>query len=135
MATIEFPRIGIEKPDPAWSQEELPDEVRLELTKGNLVRAAHVAEQMGVSREKVRDLQSDAIRHFIERLHNFEGAKKLMSSYGVEDDEVRAIIKEILENPKSQTESMTWFNWRKGRMLPNSLAQRIQSDPVFGKYL
>ena len=35
-------------------KEGLPEEVRLEVSKGNFVRAAHLAIQKGVSRDKTR---------------------------------------------------------------------------------
>jgi hypothetical protein len=78
-------------------------------------------------------LQLRAIRQFIERLHNFEGAKELVSSYGLNDDEVRTILQKIPENPRTHTDSMTWFNRKKGRMISVTLAQRIRTDPTFAK--
>jgi hypothetical protein len=104
------------------TEDGLPEDVRLELGKGNLVRAAHLALQQAVPRERVRELQSNAVRQFIELWHNFEGAKQLISSYGLNDDEVRTIVRQILENPRSHTESMTWFNRKKGRMVASTFA-------------
>ena len=133
--TIQALPIASENAVPIRAEDALPEEVTLELRKGNLVRAAHVAIEKAVAREKVRELQLDAIRQFIEQLHNFEGAKELVSSYGLSNDEVRTILQQILQNPRSHTESITWFNGKKGRMVATTLAQRIQTDGTFGKYL
>jgi hypothetical protein len=106
-------RLGLVKRQ-RW-EDDLPEEVTLEIHKGDLVRAVDVAIEKAVPREKVRELQLRAIRQFIEQLHNFEGAKELVSSYGLNDDEVRTILQKILENPRSHTDSMTWFNRKKGK--------------------
>ena len=129
--SVQAPAIARAKAVPIRAEDGLPEDVRLELLKGNLVRAVHVAMDSGVRREKVRELQSNAIWQFIEQLHNFEGAKELISSYGLNDDEVRTILRQILENPKSHKESTTWFNRKNGRMVASTLAQRIQTDPTF----
>jgi trypsin-like peptidase len=104
-------RLGLVKRQ-RW-EDDLPEEVTLEIHKGDLVRAVDLAIEKAVPREKVRELQLRAIRQFIEQ-HNFEGAKELVSSYGLNDDEVRTILQKILENPRSHTDSMTWFNRKKG---------------------
>jgi hypothetical protein len=116
-------------------KEGLPEEVRFEVSKGNLVRAAHLAIQKGVSRDKTRKLQCDAVRHFIEVLHNFEGAKELVSAYDLNSEEVRTILHSVMENPRADTQSVTCFSQKRGRMVAMTLAQRIQGDPMFRKYL
>jgi hypothetical protein len=129
--SVQAPLIASEKLTPIRAEDGLPEEVKLELRRGNLVRAAHVAMENGAPREKVRELQSNAIRQFIEQLHNFEGAKELVSSYGLNDDEVRMILQKIMQNPRSHTESTTWFNRKNGKMVASTLAQRIQTDQTF----
>jgi hypothetical protein len=132
--TVQAVSRASDKPALIHTEDNLPEEVTLELRKGNLVRAADLAIEKAVPREKVRELQLSASRQFIEQLHNFEGAKELVSSYDLNDDEVRTILQKILENPWSHTESITWFNRKKGRMISATLAQRIQTDPTFAKY-
>lgn len=135
MASVQATSIASQKQVPIRAEDNLPGEVTLELRKGNFVRAAHLAIEKAIPREKVRELQLDAIQQFIEQLHNFEGVKELVSGYSLSDDEVRTILLKILENPKSHTESITWFNRKKGRMVATTLAQRIQTDGTFGEYL
>jgi hypothetical protein len=115
--------------------DELPEEIRLETRNGNFVRAAHLAAQTGVARERVRELQCKAVRQFIEELQNFEGAKKLISEYGLSLEEVRSILQSVLESPRTHTERRTCFEGKKGRMTAMTLAQRIKADPVFRKHL
>jgi hypothetical protein len=135
MVSVQAPSIASQKQPPIRAEDNLPEEVTLEVRKGNLVRAAHLAIEKAVPREKIRELQLDAIRQFIEQLHNFEGARELVSVYSLSHDEVRTILLKILENSRSHTESITWFNRKKGRMVATTLAQRIQTDGTFGKYL
>ena len=73
--SAQAPVIASAKAVPIRADDGLREEVRLELLKGNLVRAAYLAIENGVPRERVRELQSNAIRQFIEQLRNFEGAK------------------------------------------------------------
>lgn len=135
MVSVQAPPIASQRQGPIRAEDNLPGEVTLELRKGNLVRAACLAIEKAVPREKVRALQLDAVRQFIEQLHNFEGAKELVSGCNLSNDEVRAILLKILENPRSHTESITWFNRKKRRIVATTLAQRIQTDGTFGKYL
>jgi hypothetical protein len=51
-----------DKPALIHTEDGLPEEVTLELRKGNLVRAVGLAIEKAVPRERVRELQSDAIR-------------------------------------------------------------------------
>lgn len=115
--------------------DDLPEQVRLELRNGNFVRAAHLAVQNGVAREKVRELQCRAVRQFIEELHNFEGAKKLISEYDLSFEEMRTILQNILESPRTHTERRTCFDRKKGRMTAMTLAQRMHGDPMLRRYL
>jgi hypothetical protein len=115
--------------------EDLPEEIRLETRNGNFVRAAHLAVQYGVARDRVRELQCKAVRQFIEELHNFEGAKKLISEYDLSLEEVRTILQNVLESPRTHTEQRTCFDSKKGRMIAKTLAQRIREDPMFRNYL
>lgn len=135
MVSVQAQPVASQRQAPIRAEDNLPEEVTLELRKGNLVRAVRLAIEKAVPREKVRELQLDAIRKFIEQLHNFEGAKELVSGYGLNHDEVRTMLMKILENPRSHTESITWFNRKKGRMVATTLAQRIQTDGTFGEYL
>lgn len=75
----------------------LPEAVRLELQKENFVRAAHLAFQQGVPREDIRELQRNAVRQFVEDLHNFEGAKELIRMYDLSREEVRAVLRKVLD--------------------------------------
>ena len=113
----------------------LPEEVQREISKGNFVRAAHIATENGVARDNFRELQSNSIRQFIEQWRSLAGAGELVQSYHLDDEEVRAILRKILENPRSHTEKVTWFNQKNGRMVATTLALRIQKDAFFGKYL
>jgi hypothetical protein len=115
--------------------DDLPEEIRLETRNGNFVRAAHLAVQAGVARERVRELQCNAVRQFIEELHNFEGAKKLISEYDLSFEEMRTILQNVLESPRTRTEQRTCFDTKKGRMTAMTLGQRIKADPVFRKYV
>jgi len=113
----------------------LPEAVRLELQKGNFVRAARLAVQQGVPRENIRELQRNAVRQFIEELHNFEGAKKLISEYDLSFEEMRTLLQNVFESPRAHAEQRTCFDNKKGRMTAMTLAQRIKGDPVFRKYV
>lgn len=83
MVSVQAQPVANQRQAPIRAEDNLPKEVTLELRKGNLVRAAHLAIEKAVLRDKVRELQLDAIRQFIEQLHNFEGAKELVSGTGV----------------------------------------------------
>jgi hypothetical protein len=102
--------------------DSLPEEVKLELRNGNFVRAAYLAMQRGLPREKTRELQRNAVRHFIEVLHNFEGAKELLSAYDLNSEEVRTILHSVMENPGADTQSVTCFSQKRGRMVAQATA-------------
>lgn len=122
--------------EPAEVQaHDLPDEVSLEISKGNFVRAVHLAIEKGVPRDSIRNLQSNAVRQFIEVLHKFEGAKGLISTYDLSSQEVRTILQNILHSPRARSQSLTWFNHKKGKIVATTLAQRIEADPTLRKYL
>lgn len=113
----------------------LPEEVAIEIKNRNFVRAALVAMQKGVSHSVVHELERNAVRHFIEDLHNFEGAKKLISDYDLSFEEVRMIIRDVLDRTKSRTELWTFIHPGKGKMVAMTLTERILKDPLFRKYL
>ena len=116
-------------------EDALPEEVEFEARRENFVRAAHLAVQNGVPREVIRQLQCKAVQQFIGVLHNFEGAKELISGYDLSFEELRTILRNVLDDPKSRTERLTCFNSKKGKMVAMTLAQRIVDDPMFRKYL
>jgi hypothetical protein len=109
--TMEGPEI-----EPGKASQEISslEEVWLEVQKGNFVRAAHLAVKGGLPGKLIRQLQCSAVRHFIEVLHNFEGAKKLMVNYTLNDDEICEIIRGVLNGERARAESVTWLN-TKGR--------------------
>lgn len=55
--TVQTVCMASDKPALIHTEDDLPEEVTLELHKGNLVRAADLAIEKAVRREKVRELQ------------------------------------------------------------------------------
>src|SRR5271157_2203958 len=96
--------------------DDLPEEVRAEIKNQNFVRAAYLASDRAVSPERTRELQCMAVRNFIEILHNFPGAKKLIEQYELTADEIREIMKDVLENPTSEKELVSCINVKSGKI-------------------
>jgi hypothetical protein len=63
----------VTKPALIHTEDDLPEEVTLELHKGNLVRAAGLAIEKAVPREKVRELQIEGNSAIYRTVAQFRG--------------------------------------------------------------
>ena len=114
---------------------DLPEPVRREIKNGNFVRAVQLAVENNLRSDRVRELEHEAVRQFIEIWHNFEGAKVLIAKYDLGAEEVRTILKSVLDSSRAQNVVRNCFNAKSGRMAAMTLAQRILRDPVLRKYV
>ncbi len=70
--------------------------------KRNFVRAAKIAEDLGMSPEEVKKLQLQAIKQFIVEYRNPQGAITLLKEYQLNREELNHFLQEILRELKER---------------------------------
>ena len=74
--------------------KRLDAEIDFEIGRGNLVRAAMLAEQHQYPLEIVRDLQERALKRYAFVYHNPQGVHKLIQWYGFSESDVKRVLSE-----------------------------------------
>jgi hypothetical protein len=73
------------------------EELQEEIERGNFVRAAQVAESMGLPREELRDIRAKALWQITAVNRNAPGTKKLAQEYGFSKQELRELLEGYAE--------------------------------------
>jgi hypothetical protein len=97
---------------------------QLEKENRNFVRAAHLAAVSNLDAQQVRSLQRAAVRQYLEEFHNFIGAERLISEYKLSNQEVRAIVEELLSKPELAKQATFCFD--RGKPAHLSVADQIR---------
>jgi len=75
------------------SEKEGREELQEEIERGHLVRAAQIAQSIGLPREEVKDIVTRALWEMAAVNRNALGTKRLAQEYGISKEE----LKELLE--------------------------------------
>jgi plasmid maintenance system antidote protein VapI len=104
----------------AVSEKAGGEELQEEIERGHFVRAAQLAETMGLPREELRDIRAKALGEMAAVSRNEPGTKRLAQEYGFSKQELRELLEEYAENRR-----------RKGDLKPFEPCY----DPGTGAYL
>ena len=81
--------------------DELHDnDLRFEIGRKNFVRAAQIATLLGLSVDKIRDLQLEAIWQMAAINRNASGFKHLTREYGIKKDDLKKYLKDRANEEK-----------------------------------
>jgi ABC-type Fe2+-enterobactin transport system substrate-binding protein len=82
----------------AVSEKAGGEELKEEIERGHFVRAAQVAESIGLPRDELRDIQVKALWEMAAVGRNEPGTKRLAQEYGFSKQELRNLLEEYAEN-------------------------------------
>ena len=77
-------------------------ELREEIERGHFVRAAQVAESMGLPREEVQDIRTRALWEMAAVNRNAQGTKRLAQEYELSKKELKELLEEHTENRRRE---------------------------------
>jgi len=83
------------------------EELHEEIERGNFVRAAQVAESVGLPREELRDIQAKALWEIAAVSRNEAGTKRLAREYGFSKQELRELLEEYAEKRRRKGDLKT----------------------------
>lgn len=81
------------------------EELQVELERGHFVRAAQVAESIGLPREEVRDIRTKALWEMAAVNRNGPGSKRLAEEYGLSKKELRELLEKYAEERRGEGDS------------------------------
>ena len=91
--------------DISMSENRDHDPIKAEIERGHFVRAAMIAEQIGLPEEEIGDLRFKAIVQMAAIYRNAHGTKRLASQYGFSREEVKKILEDYLHEMKKEGNS------------------------------
>jgi hypothetical protein len=74
------------------------EELQEEIERGHFVRAAQLAESMGLPREELQDIRAKALWEMAAVSRNEPGTKRLAQEYGFSKQGLRELLEEYAEN-------------------------------------
>jgi len=80
------------------SEKEGGEELQEEIEQGHLVRAAQIAQSIGLPREEVQDIPIRALWEMAAVNRNAEGTKRLAQEYGISKKELKELLEGYAEN-------------------------------------
>jgi len=80
------------------SEKESGEELQEEIEQGHLVRAARIAQSMGLPRDEVRDIVTRALWEMAAGNRNALGTKKLAQEYGISRKELKELLEGYAEH-------------------------------------
>ncbi len=83
-------------------EEKKSRELEEAIEKRNYVRAAKIAEDLGKSREEIKQFQIRAIKQFIIEYRNPQGAMDLIKTYQFKQEELRQLLQEVHQELKEK---------------------------------
>jgi hypothetical protein len=87
------------------SEKAGEEELREEIELGHFVRAAQMAESMGLSREELEDIRGRALWEMAAVNRNVPGTKSLAQEYGYSKKELRELLVKYAEAVKREGDS------------------------------
>ena len=81
------------------------DGIKTEIERGHFVRAALIAEEIGLPEEEIRDLRFKAIEQMSAIYRNAHGTKRLALQYGFSSEDVKEILENFIHETKKEGNS------------------------------
>jgi len=78
------------------------DQVKSEIEKGHFVRAVFLAESAGLSRERIQDVQKEALWQMSALYRNAPGTKKLAEQCGLSKRELKEMLETMAKERRKQ---------------------------------
>ncbi len=96
------------------------DALKSEIERGHFVRAAVIAEQMGLPEDEIRNLRCKALGQMSAIYRNAHGTKHLAQQYGLSKEEVKKVLVELADEMKKEGKSKSLepcYDYRTGKYL------------------
>jgi hypothetical protein len=81
------------------------EELRAEVERGHLVRAAQMAESIGLPREEIQDIRTRALWDMAALNRNAPGTKRLAQEYGLSKEGLRELLERYAEERRREGDS------------------------------
>jgi hypothetical protein len=91
----------------------------------NFVRAVALASELNLDEQRIRRIQLDALRQFIARYQNFDGASRLCAEYCITADELAVLAEDLIG--QQQSEAQTTLSLQEGRVAYLTVAEQIRA--------
>ncbi len=83
-------------------EERKVRELEEAIEKRNYVRAVKIAEDLGRSRDEIKQFQVQAIKQFIIEYRNPQGAMNLIKEYQINQEELQHLLQEVHQELKEK---------------------------------